>query len=89
MKARAQRDDGSAAGERLTKRRGNGGHCSYFHRWMNHPIWGLGQAKMGNGPYTLLKERFEPANAVWQVVNFSSLPDDPSRKAYVKYRQLA
>eukprot|EP00971_Amphidinium_carterae_P095783 1895384-Amphidinium_carterae.2 len=52
-------------------------------------IWRLEQALKGNGPYTLVRQRFETANAVWQEVNLTALPDDPSRRAYVRYRQLS
>eukprot|EP00971_Amphidinium_carterae_P239390 4752398-Amphidinium_carterae.2 len=71
-----------------TERRINGGHCSYFHRWMQRPIWRLSQAKFGNGPYTLCKEHHEPATAVWKDINVNSIPDLPSRNAYTKYRVI-
>eukprot|EP00971_Amphidinium_carterae_P331726 6465488-Amphidinium_carterae.4 len=47
------------------------------------------QAKLGNGPYTLCKEHYEPAaTSVWEEINVNVIPDQASRAAYTKYRTL-
>eukprot|EP00971_Amphidinium_carterae_P120881 2394802-Amphidinium_carterae.1 len=63
-------------------RRFNGAHSSYFLRWFQHPIWRLGQARLGNGPYTLAGGYGEPAARNFEVIDSSFLPDWPSRQAY-------
>eukprot|EP00971_Amphidinium_carterae_P279544 5549497-Amphidinium_carterae.1 len=70
------------------QRRFNGAHCSYFHRWFQHPVWRLGQARLGNGPYTLAGSFGEPATTNFATVDSSFLPDRPSRQAYMKYLEL-
>eukprot|EP00971_Amphidinium_carterae_P250188 4966413-Amphidinium_carterae.1 len=40
-----ERQDAFEQKERMLQRRFNGGHCSYFHRWFQHPIFRLSQAK--------------------------------------------
>eukprot|EP00971_Amphidinium_carterae_P090438 1790766-Amphidinium_carterae.3 len=72
----------------LRDRRTNSGHCSYFHRWFQHPIWRLGQARVGNGPYTLAGEHHEPVIRNFEIPNMNSLPDAPSKAAYMKYQNL-
>eukprot|EP00971_Amphidinium_carterae_P227573 4514303-Amphidinium_carterae.1 len=66
-------------------RRSNCGHCSYFHRsvrWFQHPLWRLGQARVGNGPYTLAGEQHEPVRRNFEVANQHALPDLPSKDAF-------
>eukprot|EP00971_Amphidinium_carterae_P089032 1762233-Amphidinium_carterae.2 len=72
----------------LKDRRSNAGHCSYFHRWFQHPIWRLGQARVGNGPYTLAGEHHEPVRANFDSPNQHALPDGPSKAAYQTYLNL-
>eukprot|EP00971_Amphidinium_carterae_P119684 2371103-Amphidinium_carterae.1 len=50
----------------LKARRFNSGHCSYFHRWFQHPIWRFGQARVGNGPYSLAGEHHELVTGNWE-----------------------
>eukprot|EP00971_Amphidinium_carterae_P112622 2230323-Amphidinium_carterae.2 len=57
-------------------------------KWFQHPIWRLGQARVGNGPYTLAGEHHEPITRSFEVPNQLSLPDVPSKVAYQKYRAL-
>eukprot|EP00971_Amphidinium_carterae_P026832 529372-Amphidinium_carterae.2 len=60
----------------LKDRRLNSGHCSYVHRWFQHPIWRLGQARVGNGPYTLVGEHHEPVMKKFEIPNLnSSIPE--------------
>eukprot|EP00971_Amphidinium_carterae_P135917 2693147-Amphidinium_carterae.1 len=69
-------------------RRFNGAHCSYFHRWFQHPVWRLGQVRLGNGPYTLAGAYGEPVHSNFASVDSSVLPDRPSRQAYARYQEL-
>eukprot|EP00971_Amphidinium_carterae_P034462 678442-Amphidinium_carterae.4 len=48
----------------------------------------LEQTKVGTGTYTLCKEKLEPTSVVWQDINLRAIPDDPSRRAYSRHRQL-
>eukprot|EP00971_Amphidinium_carterae_P202869 4025817-Amphidinium_carterae.2 len=72
----------------LKDRRSNCGHCSYFHRWFQHPIWRLGQARVGNGPYTLAGGHHEPVVRNFEIPDMHALPDQPSKAAYQKYANL-
>eukprot|EP00971_Amphidinium_carterae_P310575 6171374-Amphidinium_carterae.7 len=83
-----ERQDAFEQKKRLKERRFNGGHCSYFHRWFQQPLWRLGQARVGNGPYTLAGEHHEPITRTWEVPNGNTLPDAPSRTAFAHYQRL-
>eukprot|EP00971_Amphidinium_carterae_P348449 6490494-Amphidinium_carterae.1 len=52
------------------------------------PIWRLSQARVGNGPYTLANEFFEPVTRNYEIANSNALPDLPSRQAYDTYQRL-
>eukprot|EP00971_Amphidinium_carterae_P284021 5639111-Amphidinium_carterae.1 len=85
------RNDAFESRQSLMHRRFNGAHCSYFHRWFQHPVWRLGQARIGNGPYTLANAYGEPVHSNFAIADSSVLPDLPSRQAYAniaKYQEL-
>eukprot|EP00971_Amphidinium_carterae_P287722 5712096-Amphidinium_carterae.1 len=72
----------------LMDRKHNGAHCSYFHRWFQHPIWRLSQARVGNGPYTRANAFEEPVTHNYEIANSNALPDLPSRNAFATYQKL-
>eukprot|EP00971_Amphidinium_carterae_P303073 6022150-Amphidinium_carterae.1 len=82
LQENVSRNDAFESKSALLHRRFNGAHCSYFHRWFQHPVWRLSQARLGNGPYTLAGSYGEPATTNFQTVDSSFLPDRPSRQAY-------
>eukprot|EP00971_Amphidinium_carterae_P145971 2893414-Amphidinium_carterae.1 len=82
------RDDAFESKKSLMNRRFNGAHCSYFHRWFQHPIWRLSQARVGNGPYTLANAFGEPVHRNFEMADSNALPDLPSRQAYEQYQKL-
>eukprot|EP00971_Amphidinium_carterae_P154814 3069636-Amphidinium_carterae.1 len=69
-------------------RRQNGAHCSYFHRWFQHPILRLRQARLGNGPYTHAGEFGEPVTRNYEIANTNAVSDAPSRLAFETYQRL-
>eukprot|EP00971_Amphidinium_carterae_P334984 6470598-Amphidinium_carterae.1 len=88
LQENVSRNDAFEQRSALMQRRFNGAHCSYFHRWFQHPVWRLGQARLGNGPYTLAGAYGEPVHSNFANVDSSVLPDWPSRQAYARYQEL-
>eukprot|EP00971_Amphidinium_carterae_P342240 6481482-Amphidinium_carterae.2 len=88
LKENAERNGAFESKASLMNRRFNGSHCSYFHRWFQHPIWRLSQARVGNGPYTLASEFGEPVHNNFEIASSNCLPDLPSRQAYAEYQKL-
>eukprot|EP00971_Amphidinium_carterae_P034721 683378-Amphidinium_carterae.1 len=43
LQENVSRNDAFESRSALMHRRFNGAHCSYFHRWFQHPVWRLGQ----------------------------------------------
>eukprot|EP00971_Amphidinium_carterae_P201886 4005783-Amphidinium_carterae.1 len=88
LQENVSRNDAFESRSALMHRRHNGAHCSYFHRWFQHPVWRLGQVRLGNGPYTLAGAFGEPVHSNFAFVDSSVLPDRPSRQAYARYQEL-
>eukprot|EP00971_Amphidinium_carterae_P029513 581100-Amphidinium_carterae.1 len=88
LQENVSRNDAFESRQTLMHRRFNGAHCSYFHRWFQHPIWRLGQARIGNGPFTLAGAFGEPVHSNFVITDSGALPDLPSRQAYSVYQKL-